>query len=610
MAMKRYAKQAAVGVALMCSALVVAQTPVRSTPSPDFNPTIDAARLLSQAAFGANRTEINRVAGIGANAWINEQFASPQTSHVATVLALHAGNVNVYGELWASLWKQFFEGPDQLRQRVVFALSQIMVISSNNAELNYHTCGPAGYLDILGKHAFGNFRDLLKDITLNPAMGEYLNMKRSGKLLSVTNPDGTVAKYYPNENYARELLQLFSIGPVLLNIDGTAKLDSNGKPLPSYDESVVKGFAQAFTGWTFAEDAVHDPEWNTLGRWNGLFIPSSISYPSEYARFEITCNVWKAPMQPWTRGREQVGKYEKCNLQSPPDYSTCIKSDLPAPHETASKKLLGGTILPADQTPMQDVDAAVNNIFMHPNVGPFIGKQLIQRLTMSNPQPPYVERVAKAFNDNGKGERGDMKAVLRAILLDPDVRLHQRAEGPLAGKLKEPVVRFVSYFRAFNAKPASGYYIVRDLSDPSDLYQSPLRAPSVFNFYRPDSTLPGQPAFSPVLAPEFSLVTTNAVTEWGNFFSEFMMQGWGRSEPSNHIKPDYSVLESLAQSDPPRMIDELAMLLQAGTLTPSFRAELIDAIGKIRIEPGTAPIERVYVALWLMVNSPEYLIQK
>jgi uncharacterized protein (DUF1800 family) len=605
-----FAKRASVSIAIVSSAVALSQTPVRSTPSPDFNPTLDAARLLSQAAFGANRAEINRVAGIGANAWLNEQFAKPQTSHVATVLALHAGTVNVYGEFGASLWKQFFEGPDQLRQRVVFALSQIMVISTNNAELNYHTCGPAGYVDILGQHAFGNFRDLLKDITLNPAMGEYLNMKRSGKLLSVTNADGTVAKFYPNENYARELLQLFSVGPVLLNLDGTPKLDSSGKPLPSYDESIVKGFAQAFTGWTFAEDAVHDPEWNTPGRWNGLFIPSSITYPSGYARFEITCNVWKAPMQPWTRIREQVGKYEKCNLQSPPDYSTCIKADLPPPHETSSKKLLSGTNLPAGQTPMQDIDAAMDNIFNHPNVGPFIGKQLIQRLTMSNPQPPYVERVARAFNDNGKGVRGDMKAVIRAILLDPDARLHLRAEGPLAGKLKEPVVRFISYFRALNAKPASGHYIIRDLSDPSDLYQSPLRAPSVFNFYRPDSPLPGQPATSPVLAPEFSLATTNAVTEWGNFFSEFMLQGWGKSDPPNHIKPDYTALEALAQTDIPRMIDELSMLLLAGSITPSFRAGLIDAVGKVRIEPGSPPIERVYVALWSMVNSPEFLVQK
>jgi uncharacterized protein (DUF1800 family) len=616
--MRRFVTLAVVGAVWINAWTVgfaVAQTPVRSTQSPDFNPTVDAARLLAQGAFGANRTEIDRVARIGANAWLNEQFAKPQTLHVDTVLALRASGTAQYGELSASIWKQFFEGSDQLRQRTAFALSQILVVSTRNDALQGQPCAPASYLDMLGKHAFGNFRDVLKDATLHPAMGEYLDMKRSGKALTLTNPDGTTFKFYPNENYARELLQLFSIGTVQLNLDGTPKLDSAGKTIPSYDESVVKGFAQAFTGWTFAPDKVHDTEWNTPGRWANMYYPSDTIYPDENVRQAILCGLWKTPMAPWTITREQNGKYDICNQQTNPDYNTCPKPDLPPPHDTGTKKLLNNVIIPANQTPMQDIDAAVDNIFNHPNVGPFIGKQLIQRLTMSNPQAPYVERVAKAFNNNGSGVRGDMKAVLRAILLDPDVRLHIRSQGPLAGKLKEPVVRFVSFLRAFDAKPSSGLYALPDFSDPTDLYQNPMRAPSVFNFYRPDNPLPGQPANSPVLAPEFALATTNAVTGWADFSANAMIRGYGTwliDSPlaGQYIKPDYSKLEPLTQTNIPKMIDELTMLLLGGTITPNFRARLIESASKVTIDQYTPPIERLYVALWLIVNSPEFLVHK
>ncbi len=604
--------------ASVAGATAIAQ-PVRSTVQPDFNPTIDAARMLTQASFGATRAEIDRVAGIGANAWITEQFAKAARSYIPNTLAYQDAGNYYFNPAVGSLWKQIFEGEDQLRQRMVFALSQIMVISLRNSTLASQPCGAASYMDTLGKHAFGNFRDLLKDVTLQPAMGEYLDMKRSGKTLTVNNPEGALVKFYPNENYARELLQLFSIGTVMLNLDGSPKLDGAGKAIASYDESIVKGFAQAFTGWTFSPDKARDPQWNEPSRWLYAFYPSETQFPTASERNAVLCSQWTKPMEPWLVNRAQSGNYDVCNRQQEagqvPDYSTCVKPDLPPPHETGAKKLLSGTMLAANQTPMQDMDAAIDNIFNHPNVGPFIGKQLIQRLTMSNPQPPYVERVAKAFNDNGKGVRGDMKSVIRAILMDPDVRLHMRAEGPLAGKLKEPIVRFVQFLRAFNSRAAAGYYELPDLSAPDSLYQSPLAAPSVFNFYRPDTPLPGQPAYAKALAPEFQLATANAIAAWADFSDGYMIRGYGSwnegADIGKHIKPDYTTYIALAQTNPAKLIDELTIVLLNGTITPAFRTELIRAVTNTPPpDQYTQPVEKLNVALWLIVNSPEFLIQK
>jgi uncharacterized protein (DUF1800 family) len=591
---------------------------VRSTPSPDFNPTVDAARLLTQASFGATRAEINRVAALGANGWLNEQFAKPQVSHTQTVQDLMTSGLKNYEVTMPSVWKQYIEGNDQLRQRMVFALTQILVISQRNNIILDNPCSAASYLDMLGKHAFGNFRDILKDVTLHPAMGEYLDMKKSGRITDVTNPDGTQVSFYPNENYARELLQLFSIGTAQLNLDGTPKLDGNGKVIPTYDESIVKGFAQAFTGWTFAADVARDKDYNKPWRWLYQFYPSDVDFPDPAVRQDIMCTIWKKSMEPWTITRQQPGKWDLCDAQKAagqtPNYNTCPKPDLQPPHDPGTKKLLNNVTLPANQTPMQDIDAAIDNIFNHANVGPFIGRQLIQRLTMSNPSGPYVERVAKAFNDNGKGVRGDMKSVIRAILLDPDVRLHVRAKGELAGKLKEPVVRWVQFNRAFNAKAVGGDYRIWDLGNPDVLNQSPLNAASVFNYYHPDNLLPGQPSYAPVTAPEFELATTNAVAGWSGFVNWGLIEGFGNgntgADAAKHIKPDYSAYLPMAQNNPTQLIDELTVLLLDGMIDPAFRTKLIDAVGKLTLDTNNTPMNRLQMALWLIINSPDYLIQK
>jgi uncharacterized protein (DUF1800 family) len=587
--------------------------PVRSTPQQDLNPTLDAARLASQASFGFNRTELARVAGIGPNAWITEQFAKPQTMHKATVNALEANGHEPWEAMMPSLWRQFFEGEDHLRQRVVFALSQITVISLRNNILLDNPCGPASYMDMLGTHAFGNFRSILKDMTLHPAMGEYLDMKKSGKETTVTNPDGTSVSFYPNENYARELLQLFSIGTVKLNLDGSPQLDGAGKPIPTYDEATVQAFAKAFTGWTYAAHP-NDPDANTVGRW--LWDYWAGANATKEVERELSCHKWSNPMRAWTINRLQPGTWDLCNAQIAAGGTAqpnCAKPQLPPPHDTSSKTLLNGTVVPANQTAMQDIDSAIDNIFNHPNVGPFIGRQLIQRLTMSNPQPPYVERVAKVFNNNGAGVRGDMKSVIRSILMDPDVRLDMRSEGPLAGKLKEPVVRWVQYFRAFDGKASKSDYRWWDLSAPENLGQMPLNAPSVFNYYHPDSLLPGQPTYAPVTAPEFELATANAVAGWSDFSKWGMIEGFrpgGTAGADKHAIPNYAYYDGLAQSDPTKLVDELALVLASGKLTANFRTKLIEAATKLPLDANTPASERTKMIAWLIVNSPEYLIQK
>ena len=283
----------------------ISAQPVRSTPQQDLNPTIDAARMFTQASFGATRAEIDRVAGIGVNAWITEQFAKPAQSYVPKALEYQNAGNYYFNPAVGSLWKQFFESDDQLRQRMVFALSQIMVISLRNSTLASEPCASASYLDVLGKHAFGNFRELLKEVTLQPAMGEYLDMKRSGKSLTVNNPEGAVVKFYPNENYARELLQLFSIGTVMINLDSSPKLDGGGKQIASYDESIVKGFAQAFTGWTFAPDKVNDVSWNEPSRWLYAYYPGDVQFPNANERNAVMCQQWSKPMEPWLFDRSQ-----------------------------------------------------------------------------------------------------------------------------------------------------------------------------------------------------------------------------------------------------------------------------------------------------------------
>jgi uncharacterized protein (DUF1800 family) len=554
-----------------------------------------AARFLRQTTFGANRTAIERLITQGYPAWIEEQFAKPAVSHLATVMADPVRTTSPWDVLMPSIWKQYFEGDDQLRQRVSFALSQIFVVSLSNNTLNDAPCGTAAYLDILNRNAFGSARTLLKEITLSAAMGEYLSMKESAK----ADP---LLQTQPDENYARELLQLFSIGTVMLNNDGTAKRDAGNNTIATYTEDTVKEFAKALSGWSFAgQDQQNPSRWLNPDLWDA----------DPLIRAKKSCTAWSTPMEPWTEVFKSV---DNKRYISGPAHDTGPKQLLSypdAPHPSLPAYLQPQGLLEYVQGSLEKL---LDNVFYHPNVGPFLAKQLIQRLVTSNPSPAYVDRVAQKFNDNGGGVRGDMKAVIRAILLDNEARNSALARQPTYGKLSEPVVRFVQMHRAFNATRPNGYRGLWDFSAPTSLNQNPLRAPSVFNFYPPDYSPAGPLAKNGLVGPEFGITNSTSVAGFADFSKWGIIGGFdhGSSTAGNRMIPDYSFYLALTTT-PRDLIDELDLLLCAGGLNATFKAQLVQSVSKVSVSnPVTAAqrAERLNMALWLIINSPDYSVQK
>ena len=566
----------------------------------------DAARLLQQATWGATLPEINRVAGIGANAWLNEQFALPATSYTTYAAALIAANKNgangcasSNGCPWAAntpgFYKQAFEGNDQLRQRVVNALLQILVLSTGNNRVQDAGTGMANYMDTLSAQAFGNFRTLLRDVTLHPAMGVYLDMLGS-------------AQDNPNENYARELLQLFSVGTVMLNADGTPQ-SSGGQLIPTYTEEVVQGFAKAFTGWHFRDQPEATEPW----------------------RFYWPNEDWTQPMKPWAGRRcPQDGRWpagsttQWCSVADP-------ARSYPPPHHTGTKILLQYSgapyaTLPANQSAQLDVENAIDNIFNHPNVGPFIGRQLIQRLVTSNPSPAYVARVTAAFNNNGSGVRGDMKAVVRAILMDNEARDNYIAGNNIFGKLREPVIKFIHLHRAFGAIASGGYYDVWDTGDTDTLGQAALRAPSVFNYYSPDFEPAGPMATAFLLGPEFEITSTSTVAGFSDFTGWGIVGGFrqGDGDSAKWFKPNYdrylAGAAGVALADNPQaLVDELDLLLTANNLKPTFKANLVSMVSNItrtlaptytQTDYVTQRRDRFRAVMWQIIHSADYAVQR
>ena len=572
-----------------------------------------AARLLQQATFGATRAQIYRAQGMTTDAWLNEQFAIPATSYTTYAAGLIAANktgangcsTDSNGCPWAAnvpaFYKQAFEGNDQLRQRMVNALMQILVVSIGNNRLLDAGTGVPNYMDMLGTHAFGNFRTLLRDVTLHPAMGVYLDMLGS-----------TVDA--PNENYARELLQLFSVGTVMLNDDGTPKGDGSWNLIPTYTEAQVQGFAKAFTGWHFD------------GADSDLSEPWRFYWPNE---------TWTTAMKPWSHRRcPQDGKwpsvpgapcYGWCYIddtdQSPANQAHVNQCSLPAPHNTATKSLLqyGGApyaTVPANQSAQLDIENAIDNIFNHPNVGPFIGKQLIMRLVTSNPSPAYVGRVTAAFNNNGAGTRGDMKAVIRAILNDVEARDNTIAGNNIYGKLREPVIKFVQLHRAFGAVASGGYYDVWNTGDSDTLGQSALQAPSVFNFYSPDFEPAGAMASAYLLGPEFDITSTSTVAGFADFAKWGVVGGFRSNDGPRWIKPNYDRYltgpAGVALADNPQaLVDELDLLLTANNLKTTFKANLVAMATNItRGAIADQRNDRFRAVMWQIINSADYAIQR
>ncbi|MCE9595548.1 MAG: DUF1800 domain-containing protein [Planctomycetes bacterium] len=503
----------------------------------------DAACFLTQSTFGPTHDDIDLLRFIGYAAWFDDQRAKSVSKERPYVNALDAAgkslSQNHRMQIW---WDNALTGDDQLRQRVAWALSQIFVISDQHSSLSGDVKGLCEYYDILARDAFGNYRKLLEDVTLSPQMGMYLNMLRNEKADPAYN-------IRPDENYAREILQLFSIGLVQLAVDGTPLLDGLGATIPTYDQSVVEGFAATFTGWTFA-DAKNWWDWEGSTK----------------------------PMVNW------------------PDY-----------HETAAKVILNSVVVPAGQTGEQDLALALDTIFAHPNVGPFFSKLLIQRLVTSNPTPAYVGRVASVFDDDGTGERGDLFEVVKAILMDDEARNGHLTMPATFGKVKEPIVRQTQLWRALDAKAKSGKYKVYW----PDYYfgQAPLRSPTVFNFYSSTFSPPGDLADNGLAAPELQIATHSLIALGTNEFYDLVF--WGNSDNTNDdadtVEIDLKPLKPLAV-DPTALVDELGLLLMAGDMSSAMHQVLVDHVAATPITDGGT--QRVLEAVYLIVTSPEGAVQK
>lgn len=514
-----------------------APTPTPPPPLPPGPPTAaDAGRFLSQATFGATDPLITQVQNQGFDAFLNDQFAAAPSSHLAFVDASGVVPPGIPQTMQA-WWTYAISAPDQLRQRVAFALSELLVVSVNKAGLTQNGVGMSAYMDVLVRDAFGNFRQFLEDVTLNPAMGQFLDMLHNDKANSSRNP---------NENYAREIMQLFTVGLYRLNLDGSLTLDSQSLPVPTYDQNAILGLAAVFTGWNYAQTGT--PVWNG-------------ATPD-----------YRDPMIP-----------------------------IAGHHQTTSKTILNGVVIPANQTAQQDLKTALDTIFNHPNVGPFVCRQLIQRLVTSNPSPGYVYRMASVFNDNGQGVRGDLRAVIRAILTDYDARGVPITADQGYGHEREPVVRFTNLLRAFNATSPSGKYAV---TGAGNLAEVPLQAPTVFNFFSPDFEAQGAIASAGLKSPEFEITTGTTVVSQANLMYSTTYSGNGPS--SDRITLNLSAEQTMA-SNPAQLVDHLNTLLMAGGMSSAMRTTLINAVTQI---PANNPSERAKTAIYLVINSPEFVVQK
>lgn len=433
-----------------------------------------------------------------------------------------------------TFFKNALTGQDQLRQRVAFALQQILVVSGLTAT---QPSWMTPYLQIFDKDAFGNFRQLLQDITLNPAMGLYLNMAGN-------------TKNAPNENYGREILQLFSIGVDDLRADGSVVNDSHGNPAPSYTQAIVDAFSRVFTGWNFAA----------------------------------------AP------------------APGVPNYIDPMVLN-PANHDGGAKTLLNGVTLPATSpvtaaSANKDLNDALDNIFQHHNVGPFIGRNLIEHLVTSNPSPAYISRVTAAFNDNGSGVRGDLKAVIRAILLDPEAR---NATPPAVfGHLQEPILFKVRLLRAFNTTGATTDFVLTDTYLPPELAMSQdlFRSPSVFNYYPPIFNVAG----AGVNGPEFAIQSTSTALARVNFVAEVTYKTMSISNPNRPMGTwlDLSSLTPLAGS-PYQLTNALNTLLFHGQMSPDLHATVNVALGSMTQATSLAKAQK---AVYLAASSPEYFVER
>jgi uncharacterized protein (DUF1800 family) len=529
----------------------------------------EAVRFLWQAGFGpeGDGQDVGMlpdgaelVMRLGFEPWIDRQFRLAPRLHQPVLDSLNRIRLTVNADTKMRPWWMHTVGPnatDPLRQRVAFALSQIFVISDAHDILYREPIGMTNYYDMLVKGAFGNMRDLLLNVTMHPCMGTYLSHLKNRRMDAESGS-------FPDENYAREIMQLFSIGLWMLNEDGTLKLDSQGRPIPTYDNQTISNMARVFTGLSFGGPQSH----------------KGFLWPTEN---------WVHPMRMWD------------------EY-----------HDLEPKTLLNGVVLPARTASspdtgaagMADVRAAVDCLFNHPNTAPFLSRQLIQRLVTSNPSPQYVGRVAAKFINNGSGVRGDMKAIIKAILLDPEARSPSMLGSETFGKLREPYLRTIALAKAFNARSNSGIYDVGNLSDV--LYQQPLASPSVFNFFRPNFSPAGPINDAGLVAPEFQVV--NALTSFAtpNYFNHAIRHGFdrfGQPRDADVTRPRLRQEVQLA-TDVPALMRRLDLVLMGGTLHPAQHQIIREAVESIHSGHPDWRNERIYMAVYLMATLPECAVQR
>ncbi len=548
----------------------------------------DAARFLTQATFGPTLADIQHLRTVGYSAWLSEQFSAPASTeapYLAWVAGLPAGQNSVYQQQRLEAWLiNSVQTPDpsrggaipndELRQRVAYALSEIFVVSDRNAALTYNAFALASYYDLLVRDAFGNYRQLLEDVTLHPAMATYLSMVGNRK----PNP---VDNIRPDENYAREVQQLFSVGLNQLNLDGSVKL-SNGQPIPTYSQTTVRSFAHVFTGWNFA------------GCTSDSYDDCSPSNPEDAP--------WQQPMQAVEAYHDELGP----------------EVDGLGHHYKQLLVYTGAALtngqLPEGGTAQTDLTAALDNIFHHPNVGPFIGKLLIQRLITSNPSAAYVQRVAAVFNNNGSGVRGDLRAVVSAILLDPEARYGHWQNPDSFGKLREPLLKLTHLWRAMASHSSSGRFDLN--ADPAEQYgQAPLRSPTVFNFFKPNFQQPGEIRTAGLVSPEFQIATDTLAINGPNDMGWrifYFYQGSDYSYVSDQSLLLDETRDLTLAATPSALIDRYNLLFMAGQMSPFMRQVLLTRLSAMTSgsDGANLNLHRIQQALYLIMMSPEYSVQK
>lgn len=585
---------AIISTSVLASSAFAGKFPIKSfADARRIKTRVRAAQFLTHATYGPKYDEIvtlaERMEQIGykpaCEEWIDRQFELPITKHEPMVyemldadnidpLEFHQKGKRFRQHAW---WTAALSAEDQLRQRMAFALMQFFVVGDGGQSFNNHLkdstgkvrfTGIVNYYDMLLENSFGFYRRTLEDVTYHPIMGVWLSH------LGNIKPDPSIDRF-PDENYAREIMQLFSIGLHELKTNGTPRLDDDGNLIPTYDNEIIKAYAKVFTGFVYA-------------RGSGLDRAKNL-----HERMEL----------------------------------------LDSQHDTSEKMVLGGMVIPAGQSAEDDIRMALNSVTNHPNVGPFLARHLIQRFVMSNPSPDYVKRVAKVFNDNGSGRRGDFKAVLKAILLDKeafagvqitqtDTDVHVSAGNGENSRLREPVLRYSAFLRAFDAKSdhASGRFMIPDLYPIWD--QANYKSPTVFNFfesefrpagilmdYQPEKELP----HDVIRAPEFQILTTRTANQIANHLRDDVMDASadfnlgtvpdGRSF-STSIALDFTRVRNMTRLS--RIMQRLDIMLCHGTLSDETQKVIRNAIAAETDDHE----ERVRAAILCVLTSPDCIVSE